>query len=201
MASYLCPAVVLVLTALIAAYVRHCLRAEKARRGLRVGVPLAILAVGSAGALFIFAWARNTEITTLHRVMLEGTLDWKEGEPFPVRETSFRVEHPGVEHELYFVPQTDGEEDFPVEVAVKLFDPAGQVVLEDRHRFIPEKGRNRDRGRGYSMSWRGRMLSFLPGQKETYRLQVTPLTAGVKGIYVRIADPEKTDGKMSWSDK
>jgi hypothetical protein len=191
MVSYILAAIILVPTVLVAAVVAFG-RHWQGGPYKRVAATLAVLAAGSAFAWLAFSINRGMEVTTLHEVMLEGTLDLKEGERVPVRETSFGVEHPGVEHELFFSPSggMGGREDFQAEVAVQLLDPAGEVVLEDRHTFVPERGSRRFD----PLRWPGRKLPFRPEQEGTYRLRVVPLTIGVKGIHVRIADPEKRDG-------
>jgi hypothetical protein len=189
MAAYILAGIVLVPTVLIAVVV--AVRAwQQGSRLKGVFAPPAILAAGSAGAWFAFTTTRDMEVTTLHEVMLEGTLGVKEGEPCPVRETSFRAEHPGAEHELFFSP-SGSRQDFTAKVAVKLLDPAGAVVLEEEYTFEPRK----EGGRTWSWRWQGRKLYFRPEQEATYRLLVTPLTLGIEGVHVRIADPEKTDGQ------
>jgi hypothetical protein len=191
MGSYILAAVILGMTVLAAVGTAITMRSET-RRFRRVAVPLGLLAGGSAFAWFAFTINRQMEVTTLHEAMLEGSSDVKQGQPAPVRQTSFDVEHPGVEHELFYSP-SGGSEDFTAEVAVKLLDPAGEVMLQEQHAFIPERS---GRGRRFDpLRWQGRTLSFRPKQQGTYRVLVTPLTIGVQGIHVRIADPEKTDGQ------
>jgi hypothetical protein len=186
--SYILAAIILVPTVLVAAFLAYMMDTGLWKR---VAIPVAILVIGSAAAWAAFTINRSMEITTLHEVMLEGNLGVKEGDPPPRRETSFRVEHPGVEHELMFSPKGDSE-DFPVKVGVKLFDPAGEVVLEDQYTFVPKE----DRLHGViTLQWPGRTLTFRPEQEGDYRLWVTPRTPGIRGVHVRIADPEKTDGK------
>jgi hypothetical protein len=189
MVSYILAAIILVPTLVVAAVVAVGMR-KQGGPVKRVILPLALLAAGFAAAWWAFTTNRAMEVTTLHEVMLQGTLDFPAGGRAPARETEFIVEHPGVEHELFFSP-TAAREDFEAAVAVRLLDPAGRVVLEDEHTFLPEQGR----GRFASWRWPGRTLPFRPERAGTHRLLVTPRTEGLKGIHVRIADPEKTDGR------
>src|SRR5262249_38189139 len=76
--SYVLAALVFTPALIIAAAVAWGM-GRKARLLKRVGLPLAILAVGALAAWGTFTINREMEVTTLHEVILEGTLGLKAG--------------------------------------------------------------------------------------------------------------------------
>jgi|GEM_PF-1664223 len=148
------------------------------------------LAVGGlAFSAFAFQADYSQRATTLFEVEVEGSAEAGAGGP-PVRELSFAVEHPGVEHTLMFWPKAPGLAD-PTEdvvVRVELRDAEGVVVLEREENFWVRHLEN-------GTEWSSASIGFTPGHAGPHTLLVTPVTPGIPLVHVRIEDPLKRDGE------
>lgn len=150
----------------------------------------------SAGLGLLLAWGivasdRAMRARTLFEVLADGSLGVPVGAPAPVRAFEVMVEHPGTPHSLMLAPSSTqsrppaGE----AELAFRLLDPRGAVLLEQRRRFeVRTPSRNQ-------RHWEAAHWEFLPQQPGPHRLEVTVLSVDVPHLHVRVEDPLKTDGQ------
>lgn len=154
---------------------------------------LCFLLFGAAFGYAAFAIDNQMRITTLHETMVEGSLETTPNTPAPVRTISFTVDHPGVEHELYLsptadllhIPKSDAELTFSLEA------PDGKSLLSER----TESFRVRPATEDHRADWNGKTFPFTPSNAGIYTVHLTPITANIPRIQVRITDPLKRDGK------
>jgi hypothetical protein len=101
------------------------------------------------------------------------------------------VEHPGAVHELLVDPRDDGVDVHdPVDVAVRVADPSGQVLVDERETLDPRcEGGTVDR-----CTWDSWSKDITPATAGSYALTVTVLTPDVPVVHVWVGDDEKTDG-------
>ena len=160
------------------------------RKTRRVALVLPVLGVVMGyGA---FAISNRVTVATLYEVMAEGSVGLAPGAPAPVRRFLFSVEHPGVEHDLLVAPtsKTFQTPTSAVDVSFSLHGPAGEALVPERtERFTVLSGSRR------KTDWEGKTFHFTPRAAGSHTLRVIPITAGIPGIHVRIADPLKRDGK------
>jgi hypothetical protein len=154
--------------------VRHPdIRRKPAERRRVRFTALWLLLGGAAFGWFAFSVDNQMRVTTLHEVMVEGSAGIAPGVPAPVRTVSFTVEHPGVAHELFLSPASEKS-----------------LIPERTERFgVRAATRNR------RADWDGKAFSFTPTVAGPHTIRVTVLTVDIPRIQVRIADPEKRDGK------
>jgi hypothetical protein len=126
---------------------------------------------------------------TLIELEVPGTEGVRVGDPPPVREVRFTVEHTDVEHTLMYWPTGAGPlgGSGDVTIAVELRDPAGTTLLERTEVHTPNSSRQ-------STDWSSVSLPFTPVTPGEYTLLVTPLTIDIPRIHIRIEDPLKRDG-------
>lgn len=157
--------------------------------GWRLGAAFAVIALL---AVFAFVMDYRMRVTTLFETFVEGSVGVAPGTDVPVREVTFEVEHPGVEHRLFVSPMTGGgvSANFVATVRVQLLDREGAVLLDVEEAFEP---RSADR-RSLRTEWNGVTYTFTPRQAGPYTLLVMPITVDIPEIHVRIEDPAKRDG-------
>lgn len=171
----------------IKAYRRRLLRRGDARANLKPVVPLALVLV----AFVVLAFSLNSGVAdkTLFEAQVDGT-----GDAAPAVLTfTVPVEHPGVRHEVDVNPRADGESvDDPIDVAVRLTDPAGAVVV-DEHETLDTRDDSDSSWVTHRVwdSWDG---DVTPTQAGDYLLTVTVLSPDVPQVHVWVGDDEKTDG-------
>jgi hypothetical protein len=126
---------------------------------------------------------------TLFETEVPGSMSVRVGDPPPVREVRFTVEHTNVEHTLTFWPTGAGflGGTGAVEVGVELRDPAGTPLFTRTERHSPNSSRQ-------STDWRSVSIPFTPATSGEYTLLITPLTVDIPRIHIRIVDPLKRDG-------
>jgi hypothetical protein len=101
------------------------------------------------------------------------------------------VEHPGAVHELLVDPRNDGVDvDAPVDVAVRLVDPSGQVLVDERETLETRC----DGGTVSRCTWDSWSRDITPATGGSYALTVTVLTPEVPVVHVWVGDDAKTDG-------
>ena len=139
-----------------------------------------------------FTINNKNRVQTLHEVMVEGTLDMQPGAPAAARHVSFTVEHPGVEHDLMISPTSTfwHHPKSAVDVSFSLHGPGGQLLIPESTVRFAVRGRSRSRP-----DWEARHYDFTPSVAGQHTVLLTPLTNGIPGIHVRIADPLKRDGE------
>lgn len=145
------------------------------------------------GGLAFAIWGGLTDYhmraITLLEIEVEGsTTPFVTGQP-PVRELSFTVEHPGVEHTLIVWPVMPGprEPDFTATVRVEVRDAEEVTLFAHEEQFAV-------RSSGDSRDWGSASVRFTPAQAGRHTLLVTPTTPGIPRVHVRIEDPLKRDG-------
>jgi hypothetical protein len=159
-------------------------------RGTPVKARLVAAGLAVGGVAFgVFAGLTDygQRAVTLFEVEVEGYASAAPGGP-PVRELSFTVEHPGVEHTLLFWPKAGplGAAHDAV-VQVELRDAEGATLLAREQRFEPRSG---DSG----TDWGSSSVRFTPAQAGPHTLLVTAATPGTPLVHVRVEDPLKRDG-------
>ena len=168
-----------------------CAVVEQRRRGAPIAgsywtVPTAILLVGAlfgGGASLLDSGVAGM---TLVEVEAPGT-----GARTPAVLTfDVPVEHPGAPHELLVDPRDDGHDvTDPVDVAVRLTDPSGRVLVDER-----ETLGTRCQDTVTTCVWDSWSRDLTPATGGTYALTVTVLTPDVPVVHGRVGDDEKTDG-------
>ena len=153
---------------------------------------LILIALGVVLGYAAFAIDNRVARVTLYEVMAEGSIGAELGTSAPVRNLVFNVEHPGVEHDLMISPTSKlfQSPSFAVDVSFSLHGPAGEELIPERtERFRVE-------GRGSNKSdWEAKHFDFTPGAAGSHTLRVIPITIGIPGIHIRVADPLKRDGQ------
>lgn len=160
------------------------------RRTRRVALLLPVLGVMMGyGA---FAINNRVTVATLYEVMAEGSVGLAPGTPAPVRSFRFDVEHPGVEHDLLVAPvsETLHTPKSAVDVSISLHGPTGEPIVPERTERFTVIGRSRSKP-----DWEGKNFHFTPRAAGSHTLRIIPMTVGIPGIHVRVADPSKRDGK------
>ena len=171
----------------IRAYHRHLMRREDGHAHRKAMVPLGIGLV----AFVVLAFSLNSGVSdkTLFEAQVDGT-----GDAAPAVLTfTVPVEHAGVRHEFDVNPRADGQSvDDPIDVAVRLTDPAGAVVI-DEHETLATYD-DSDSSWGRHNVWDDWDREVTPTQAGDYLLTVTVLSPDVPQVHVWVGDDEKTDG-------
>lgn len=144
---------------------------------------------GTAFALFGGLTDSRMRAVTLIELEVPGTEGVRVGDPPPVREVRFTVEHTDVEHTLTYWPTGAGfgGGSGTVEIAVELRDPGGATLFTRTEQHAPNSSRQ-------STDWDSVSIPFTPAILGEYTLLVTPLTVDIPRIHIRIVDPLKRDG-------
>jgi hypothetical protein len=171
-----------------------CAVYEQQRRGAPLGrrywtVPTWILLGGAAFGAMAFLLDSGVAEKTLFEAQVDGT-----GEAAPAVLTfTVPVEHPGALHSFDVNPRDDGGEvDDPIDVAVRLTDPAGAVVVDERETLD-----TRDDSTSSAVThrvWDSWDREITPTQAGDYLLTVTVLSPHVPEVHVWVGDDQKTDG-------
>ncbi len=165
------------------------MRGKPDRRAKVSGFCLVILGLG--GGWFIDGTDQQLRGETLFEVMAEGSVGVVAGAPAPVRQLQFVVEHPKVEHTLMVSPSAyrAAEPTGDAELSFQLRSPDGIVVVEEQRVYaVRYPSRSRP-------EWQASYHPFVPKSAGTYTLEVVLLTVDVPHVHIRVADPQKTDGK------
>ena len=172
----------------IKAYRRSLLRRGQVREADRR--PLIPLGIGlvALGVLF-FSVNSGVADKTLFEAQVAGT-----GDRAPTELTfTVPVEHPGARHEFDVDPREDGGSvDAPIDVAVRLTDPAGAVVV-DEHRTLDIHD-DSDNSAITHRVWDSWDRDVTPTRAGDYLLTVTVLSPHVPQVHVWVGDDDKTDG-------
>ena len=158
-------------------------------RAVHWGVPAGCLVFGAAFGGMAYFLDSGVAEKTLFEAQVSGT-----GDVAPsVLTFTVPVEHPGVRHAFDVNPRDDGGSvDDPIDVAVRLTDPSGAVVVDERETLEP---RDDSTSSGITHlvwdSWDGEVT---PTQAGDYLLTVTVLSPHVPEVHVWVGDDEKTDG-------
>jgi hypothetical protein len=107
------------------------------------------------------------------------------------------VEHPGVEHTLMVYPFTRGLDSAsrPVTLRTRLSGTDGAVLIDERfvHETTRRSGKNATGNTWVDVTW-----SFTPVKAGPHELIVESVDGVVPvNLHLRIADPEKRDGKRA----
>ena len=106
---------------------------------------------------------------------------------------SVPVEHPGARHEFMVDPRDEGGSvDAPIDVAVRLTDPAGAVLVDERETLDARDDSDSSWARHYV--WDDWNRELTPARAGNYLLTVTVLSPQVPEVHVWVDDDEKTDG-------
>jgi hypothetical protein len=198
MNSFLLTAFVLVSFLAIAAGLRIFDAFIRRRFGIRLArfrwlaVSIAVFAI--AAAWFVFATDYRSRITTLHEEIIDGMLGLQEGAKASARSVRFEVEHPGVEHTLFVAPMICSGIDayFEIQIACRLEDAQGEVLIDEVHTFKPGKRLSR---LVTIRDWESAEWHFTPATRGEYTVIIRPQTTDIPKLHVRITDPFKRDGK------
>jgi hypothetical protein len=172
----------------IRAYRTSLLRRGQVREANRR--PLIPLALGLV-AFVVLCISINGGVSdkTLFEAQVGGTED---GAP-AVLTFTVPVEHPGARHEFDVNPRNDGGSvDGPIDVAVRLTDPTGAVLVDERKTLDTY-----DDSSSSMIShhvWDSWDRELVPTQAGDYLLTVTVLSPDVPLVHVWVGDDEKTDG-------
>jgi hypothetical protein len=152
--------------------------------------PVIVLAVGLV-VFVVGAFAINGGVAdrTLFEAQVDGT-----GDTAPAVLTfTVPVEHPGARHEFDVNPRDDGGSvDDPIDVGVRLVDPAGVVLVDEQCTLDP-----RDDSSSSSVShrvWDSWDRELTPTRTGDHLLTVTLHSPHVPQVHVWVGDEQKTDG-------
>ena len=150
-------------------------------------VPVWCVVVGTAFGAGAFLLDADTAGTTLYETEAGGT-----GAATPaVLAFDVPVEHPGAVHELLVDPRDDGVDvKNPVDVAVRLADPSGEVLVDERETL----GTRCEGGTVERCTWESWSKDLTPATAGNYALTVTVLTPDVPVVHIWVGDDAKTDG-------
>ena len=150
-------------------------------------VPVWSVVVGTAFGAGAFLLDADTAGSTLYETEAGGT-----GAETPAVLTfDVPVEHPGALHELLVDPRDDGVDvRNPVDVAVRLADPSGQVLVDERETL----GTRCEGGTVERCTWDSWSTDLTPAAAGNYALTVTVLTPDVPVVHIWVGDDAKTDG-------
>jgi hypothetical protein len=150
---------------------------------VRWAVPLAILAACCGFGGLAYLLDSDTAGQTLYEVEAAGS-----GPQAPVElRFDVPVEHPGVEHSLLLAPLTDEDVDRPAELAVRITDGSGRVLLDRAETLEPRCDE--------FCEWDTLTASYTPTGPGALTMVVTVGTPDVPTLHVYVGDPEKTDGQ------
>jgi hypothetical protein len=171
----------------IRAYHRRLVNRGDVRANTKPVIPLAVGLV-ALGAVFFSINAGVAE-RTLFEDQVAGT-----GDTAPAVLTfTVPVEHPGARHEFLVNPRDDGGSvDAPIDVAVRLTDPAGTVLVDERETLDTRDDSDSSWVRHYV--WDDWNRELTPAQAGDHILTVTVLSPQVPEVHVWVGDDEKTDG-------
>ncbi len=151
-----------------------------------------LVVCGVVFASYAFWITGRLERTTLHEVVVDGTQGEALAEGGVVRRIEFSIEHPGVEHDLLlgpmYRPPSLARPDSSVRIEVTVARNGDAPLLDDVYTFKPMAHENK---------WRPAYLSFTPIATGPHSLTLRLLSPGIPAVHVRIADPQKTDGKRA----
>lgn len=169
------------------------IRRNPAQRRRTQITALCFLLFGAGFGYLAFSIDNQMRIVTLHEVMVEGNSGLSAGAPAPTRTIDFTVEHPGTEHELFISPTSDLTHlpQSDAEVRLSLEGPSGQILVSERTEIFGMRMMTRNQ----RADWNGKSFPFTPTVAGPHTVRVTPLTAGIPRIQVRVEDPLKRDGK------
>ncbi len=153
---------------------------------------LLFLVGGVLAGVYIFTTDRAMRAETLFEAMVEGSNGVAAGEPAPVRELVFEVEHHDVEHSLLIAPRSEALEapQGEVELQFTLLGPDGELILEDQSLYSVRGGNQRTR-----RNWQSKTFPFRPQSIGPHTLNLVILTTDIPEVHIRVADPLKTDGE------
>jgi hypothetical protein len=103
------------------------------------------------------------------------------------------VEHPGARHEFMVDPRDDGGDvDGPIDVEVKLTDPTG-ATLADERQTLDTRDDSGSSGIRHEV-WDDWNRELTPTRAGDHVLSVTVLSPQVPEVHVWVGDDDKTDG-------
>jgi hypothetical protein len=153
--------------------------------------PLVPLAVGLVALVGVFFWI-NAGVAnhTLFEAQVPAT-----GDTAPAVLTfTVPVEHPGAQHQIMVNPRDDGGSvDGPIDVAVRLIDPEGTVLVDER--VTLDTRDDSDSGWVRHYVWDDWNDELVPTRAGDHTLTVTVLSPHVPEVHVWVGDDEKTDGQ------
>ena len=146
-----------------------------------------VLCTGFGGLAFLLD--SGVAGKTLFEAQVDGT-----GDTAPAVLTfTVPVEHPGARHSFDVNPRDDeGSVDDPIDVAVRLTDPSGAVLVDERQRLD-----TRDDSTSSGIShrvWDSWDRDLTPARAGDHLLTVTVLSPHVPQVHVWVGDEQKTDG-------
>ena len=158
-------------------------------RAVRWRIPAAAMVLCTAFGGLAFLLDAGVANRTLFEDQVSGT-----GDRAPaVLTCTVPVEHPGARPELMVDPRDDGGSGAaPVDVAVRLTDPAGAVLVDERETLDTYDDSDSSWVRHYV--WDDWDRELTPEQAGDYLLTVTVLSPQVPEVHVWVGDDEKTDG-------
>ncbi len=152
--------------------------------------------IGVVGGIISYSTSIEYEKNTIIRSKVAGSMDVQEGDLAPIRTVEFTVNHTGVAHTLSVKPVDPLlKNSFDAEILVTVIDPANNEVLSDRQYFKPELGS----GKSAVKRWRFVDTTFVPQRFGKYTVQIAPITIGIPEVEVWIRDPQKEDGRETFS--
>lgn len=155
----------------------------KRRRVRWITFPLAI-----AVSAFFYSGDANLRRTTLFEVAAR----WDEAGG---RVWAVQVEHPGVPHNIFVTPEAGRFESAhdPVTLRVRFGPEGGEPLLDEVSKFDTQRYTRRSPRR----TWRTNTFTIVPKMAGPHQLKVNAMDGVPPLLHLRIADPEKRDGKRA----
>jgi hypothetical protein len=158
-------------------------------RAVRWTVPAWIMVFCTGFGALAFVLDAGVANKTLFEAQVAGT-----GDAAPAVLTfTVPVEHPGARHAFDVNPRDDGGSvDDPIDVAVRLTDPTGAVLVDERETLD-----TRDDSGNSAIThrvWDSWDREITPTRAGDYELTVTVLSPDVPEVHVWVGDDRKTDG-------
>ena len=146
-----------------------------------------VLCTGFGGLAFLLD--SGVAEKTLFEAQVDGT-----GDAAPAVLTfTVPVEHPGARHSFDVNPRDDeGSVDDPIDVAVRLTDPSGAVLVDERQ-HLDTRDDSTSSGISHRV-WDSWDRDITPATAGDHVLTVTVLSPGVPEVHVWVGDEQKTDG-------
>ena len=156
------------------------------RRIARVISVLATIAVGG--------FVHQTDVKLRGTTLFEVAGPWEEN---GARIWTFEIEHPGVEHTLMIYPFTRGFDsaERPVTLRTRLGEKGGAVLIDRTFTHVTTRRSGKNSS---ALTWVDVTYSFTPPRSGTHELIVGSVDGVLPvNLHLRIADPEKRDGKRA----
>lgn len=155
--------------------------------------------LGISASVFAYLVTAEMDRVTLFEAKVKGNPETQVGDPVVIRQLQFNVEHPDVTHTLMLHPRREFAEmaNYTVKLNVRLWAEPSALYLDTPAVFEPEqRSSNNSSGTRHTYyEWDAIRYEFTPTQSGSHSLELGLLTINTPDVFVRIEDPQKTDGK------